>query len=96
MENEKKVTGYMTKYALVSGIEKVRAVLYGDYVYTGNSITAGNSIQLKPGKDFFESRDAAEAAAKEMATRKIVSIKKQLAKLEKLVATPKWSKSTEE
>lgn len=85
MEPVKTIEGYCTKYALTTGVEKVKALVgsSGEYVYEGRR-------QMKIGADFFVSKEDAEAAAMRMAERKIASLKKQLDKMRALSACPMW------
>jgi hypothetical protein len=79
-----KNTYYLTKYALTEGIKEVTARNYGDdgtYVYP-EGYTSWFSFKL--GRDVFESRADAVKAAEAMRIKKIASLRKQIAKLEKL------------
>ena len=88
--SEQKIHGYLTKYALTAGIRECTAGPgTGGYVYIKERY---GSTQAKLGVSFFASRDAAEAAARKMALRKIVSLEKQITKLHVLAGTPKWGK----
>lgn len=86
------IEGYCVKYALSQGIFKVQvrvsAPSDGPYVYTHEKY----SRQLKVGKDFFEKKEDAEAAAKLMAKKKVESLKKSLIKMQTLAREPKWMK----
>lgn len=87
------ISGYMTKYALSDGIRRVRCRLPRAGRNRGGvlaSLTGGGLLWLKVGVDFFTDSVDAEDAARAMAVKRIASLKKQIAKLEKLAVTPKW------
>ncbi len=90
-ESMKKLEGYSVKYALTAGIAPVVVEQEGDekYVYVCGK---GPAQQLIIGRTFFESREAAEEKAREMACRKVASLEKQLAEMRALAETPKYSK----
>jgi hypothetical protein len=70
---------FVTKYALSAGIEEVRAeVTDNGYAYRN-----GWRQQYSPG-DWHRTRAGAVKAAEAMRAKKIASLKKQIAKLEKL------------
>jgi len=81
--------GYNIKYALTSGIREVEVHDDGKYVYT----TDRYPMQLRVGETFFQDRGEAEAHAQQLARKKIASLKRQIAKLEKLVQ--QWSSTDE-
>lgn len=74
---------YVTKYALTTGIEKVKVIstsACGGYVKTDEYPWSF----LKVGKDVFATKEEAITAATAMRDRKLASMRKQIAKLEKL------------
>lgn len=74
---------YVTKYALAYGIDQCPLVRdLGD----GWVSLDGLSSCVRIGRDAFETRAEADADVRQRAARKIASLKKQLAKLEKLAA----------
>ena len=79
--NEPK-TYWLAKYALNGGVKEI--VHTGRASAGGHIYPQGTRHSYKIGKDVFESRGAAVAAAETMRLKKIASLKKQLAKLEKL------------
>lgn len=84
--------GYSIKYALTKGIQEVEVEdlkpgAPGDYCYI-----VGQQIQLKTGIDFFTDSVAAEEAAKIMAKRKVISLKKSITKMQKLAKKPLWGR----
>lgn len=89
-EIEGVLKGFNVKYALTSGIfeVEVRESDDGKYVYTLDAWP----IQLRIGKTFFQDRDSAEARAKQLARQKVASLKRQIAKIEKLTRKPLWGK----
>lgn len=85
--------GYSIKYALTEGIIPVTVETglgsgYGNgrFVYT----VGQHRVQLIRNNTFWETKEAAEKYAKQLAERKIASLKKALAKMEVLAKTPKW------
>ena len=79
--NEPK-TYWLAKYSLTGGIKElshVARVSDNGYIYL-----QGTWEIYKIGKEVFENRYEAVAAAETMRLKKIASLKKQLAKLEKL------------
>lgn len=85
--------GYSIKYALTVGIQEVEVEELkegapGKYRYT----TARPTRQFETGINFFVSVDGAEEAAKLMAKRKVISLRKSLAKMQPLTKKPKWGK----
>lgn len=73
-----KITAWVTRYALTTGIEMVDGKTDGDgYLSYGEySYASGN--------DWHHTREAAVKRAEEMRLKKIASVKKQLEKLEKM------------
>lgn len=87
---DKKIDGFLVKYALSMGIQPVKgAELSGDG-YVSGPIGAHSRFFVKDGKNFVRTREEAEKVAREMAVRKIKSLEKQIAKLRVLAETPKW------
>lgn len=86
--------GYMTRYALSTGIKKVTVekstspVATKQYVYT----TDRPPIQLIVGVDFFFAKEQAESRARAMAKSKVVSLNKSLTKMKTLAKEPKWER----
>lgn len=81
MQEKEKITAWVTKYALSSGIDRVEAEVC-HYINSG-MITYG-SHQVAHGNDWHRAPGAALQRAQEMRTKKIDSLKKNIAKLEKL------------
>lgn len=85
---------FVTKYALTRGIrEGDGEVGRGGYVYVkfpGDGLYA-TGCQCVLDRDAFTTADAAELAAKNMAAARVLSLRKQIEKLEKLAYAPKWS-----
>ena len=90
MRDEEQITAFVTKYALSSGIQKLRGVLSEDAKYF--VMRDRYTTLYRWGTDAHTSREAAEAHARETARKKVESLKKQLAKVEKLAEQPKWAK----
>lgn len=85
----KNFVGYSTKYCLSVGIQKVSVHRHdpeSKYVYTADRY----STQLVIGRDFFEKKEDAIAAARKATDNKIKLLKKQIARLEKFTVNPKW------
>ena len=83
MEREK-VKAWVTKYALSSGIEFVN----GEVNHNVSSSMLSYGVRcVAHGKDWHRTPEAALARAEEMRTAKIASLKKQIAKLEKMTFT---------
>lgn len=78
-------TWYITKYALIGGIKQIEAAAKptNDDPSRQWVKKAGDWNWYYVGKEAFDTLDAAIADANERRTRKIVSLKKQIAKLEK-------------
>lgn len=80
--SEVEKTYYLTKYALTEGIKEVACARppsgYG-YLHPENNLMA-----YKAGRDIFESKADALKRAEAMRIKKIASLRKQIAKLEKL------------
>lgn len=75
---------YTTKYALTDGIKHVDLEPVGgdgDYLRAPGH---WNGVFFKEGRDAFLDRDDAEKAANAARDKKIASLRKQIAKLEKL------------
>lgn len=84
-----KVRVYLTKYALTTCIQVIDAEKEASSYYTPGQfeLSAGGDLwngwqTYRVGKDFFFSKEAAIEAAEEKRTKKLVSLKKQIAKLE--------------
>lgn len=71
---------FITKYALSSGITAAECEVIGRYAYTVERYRQ----QFIVGRDAFEHEADAIAAANAARTKKITSLKKQIAKLEKM------------
>jgi flavin-binding protein dodecin len=81
--------GYMTKYCLSRGIEEVHVEDTHDGIYR---YTVGMyRIQLKVGSEFFESKDDAEANARERARKKVKSLRRAMERMKRLEQQPLWS-----
>jgi len=80
-----KTVVWITKYALTSGIDKVVATVLDTGMVTYGNI--GWRHQYAHGKDWHRTPESAIARAEEMRTAKIASLKKSIAKLEKMVFT---------
>lgn len=75
--DREKITAWVTKYALTTGIEKVEGEADDNHLrYDKYGSAFGN--------DWHRTRDAAVKRAEEMRLKKIASVKKQLEKLEKM------------
>lgn len=74
---------FVTKYAMTKGIQEASVTgktdVVGTYVYSG-----GYSQQYRMGYTAFLTREEASMAAEAMRQRKVASLKKSIAKLEKL------------
>jgi len=86
-----KISGYMVKYALTTGIVVVHDA---ELVEGGRYVRAGAPYPhfLRFGKGFVLTREEAERVARQLATRRIVSLKKELKRLENLEQMPKWAR----
>lgn len=73
---------WVTKYALSAGITEHMAEIKDGAAYPGAPFAS--FIGFTMGKDAHETREAAVAAAEKQRQKKIASVKKQLAALEKL------------
>lgn len=77
---------FVTKYALTIGIEEVELneppATEDDYVYSGGH--GVGSEQYRMGRTAFIARDDAVKAAETMRLNKIASLKKSIAKLQRL------------
>jgi hypothetical protein len=79
-------TAWITKYALTTGIDMVRAEWCNDIsetmiIYGANDGRMGQTAQ---GKDWHRTPEAAIARAEEMRAAKIAAMRKQLTKLERM------------
>jgi hypothetical protein len=85
---------FVTKYALTLGIYEagpgtdIPVRMSNGYIYAGHHPI----VQGRLGIDCFETREEAERAARQMALKKIDSLKRTLSKLVGLSAEPKWRK----
>lgn len=84
------VKGFSTKYALTQGIAAVSVEREdgSKYVYGRSN---GYQSQYIVGVTFFESREDAIENAKQQAARKARSMRKRLAKIDRLAETPMWA-----
>lgn len=81
-------TGYVTKYALSSGIKKVQLeTCHVESMVSEVAKLPGMLSQNYHGDDWHRTFAQAKAKAEEMRRRKIASLQKQIAKLEKLEFT---------
>lgn len=75
------ITAWVTKYALTTGIERVEGeVNHG----ISSSMFSYGPMSGAHGNDWHRTPEAALARAEEMRTAKIASLKKSVAKIEKL------------
>jgi len=74
---------WVSKYALTDGIEEADAKPYTNAGYV-NAGAAGRHYALKLGEDAHETREAAVADAEKRRTARIASLRRQIARLEKL------------
>lgn len=72
---------FVTKYALTRGIFEEEVREHGEYVYGG---VGSYQTQYRLGETCFYSRGVAAEAAERMRDRKVVSLRKQIVRLEKL------------
>lgn len=75
-------TVWISRYALSNGITEHNAEIRDARAYPGAPFASFAGFTL--GKDAHETREAAVEAAEKQRIKKIASVKKQLAKLEKL------------
>lgn len=73
---------FISKYALSSGITEHEAEMRGNRAYPGAPFASFSGFDL--GKDAHETLEGAIAAADASRLKKIASVKKQLAKLERM------------
>lgn len=83
-------SGYLVKYALTTGITTADVEDASNPKYVVDVCPWAGCYTR--GKEWVETKEEAEELAKQMARRKIASLKKQLAKLEQLTEQPKWAK----
>ncbi len=81
MSTKKKIKAYVTKYALTSGILVVEAEHCTDI--DPNMIKFG-AMNYAHGKDWHQTLKAALTRAEDMRKRKLTTLRKQVAQLEKL------------
>ena len=75
--DREKITAWVTKFALITGIEKVEGEADENYLrYDKHGSAFGN--------DWHRTREAAIKRAEEMRLKKIASVEKQLGKLKKM------------
>lgn len=86
----KKIKGYLTKYALTGGIEEISGEIDGKYINYRQEGGPSYGFLAVVGKEFFADRDLALADVKKRAKAKIASLQKQIDKMKKLVAEPKF------
>jgi hypothetical protein len=83
MEDEKIIVAWISKYALSSGeVSPVKVRISASF--PGMASSAENILQSFHGDDWHRSKEAACEKAESMRIRKIVSLKKQITKLEKM------------
>ena len=75
-----KITAWITKYALTEGITVEEGEVCSDISDT--MFSYGNGMNSAHGNDWHRTPEAALAMAEEMRLAKIVSVKKQLSRLE--------------
>ena len=80
MSNEK-ITAWVTKYALTTGIEVVEGEVYHDI--SASTLCYGCGC-FAHGKEWHRTVEAARARAQEMRVAKIASLRKTIARLERL------------
>lgn len=73
---------WVSKYALAGGITEHEAEIREGFAYPGAPFMSFTGFAM--GKEAHDTREGAVAAAENMRLKKIISVKKQLAKLEKL------------
>ena len=97
MTTKKTLKGFCTKYALTAGIYPVTCSSQHandhNYVYTVTDGRNAYRTKLIYGKNFFLTREEAEAEAVRMAERKCRSLSLKLEQVRRLVATPRWRES---
>lgn len=83
---------YVTKYALSNGI--IETTTEEEDVTALNFVNAkiGYGVYVQMGKEAFLTREEAELRASTKAARRIDSLKRQIKKLQVLVAKPKWKR----
>jgi hypothetical protein len=81
MTPKEETTMYVTKYALSGGIKHIRGKRHGVFFYDGNW------GQFVIGKTAFETFEEARTAAEKARAKRILSLEKQIAALEKLTFT---------
>ena len=74
-------TFYLTKYALTNGVEEICGRCDGKYVPYASGYMVSFFLL---GRDIFRNREDAVRQAEAMRMKKIASLKKTLAKLEKM------------
>jgi hypothetical protein len=88
MHPDNKITVWITKYAMTKGIEKKEAILSLELWPSGSTVevkyTYNTAYFHSEGKDWHRTEASALSRAEEMRLAKIASLKKQIAKLEKM------------
>lgn len=82
-EQKETFTGYISKYALSTGIQEKEVETY-DNIYARETGSVFGRFFGRIGRDCHKTREEAVAKAKSMRKAKIASLKKQIAKLESL------------
>lgn len=77
-------TAYITKYALTSGIKEMPIRKIDDGMVVVGDPHGLNGVSYFHGKDWHRGINAAKARAEQMRVKKIASLRKQIAALEKL------------
>lgn len=85
-------SGYLVKYALTTGITAVDVEDCSHDSRYVVDVSPWVGYLYRIGKDWVETKKEAEELAKQMARKKIASLKRQIAKLEQLAEQPKWAK----
>ena len=89
MQTRERFQAWVTRYALTEGIWQGEAVVSENEVKTIIFYRADGTGQLYiHGADWHRTEEAATKRAEEMRTRKIGSLRKQIAKLEALTFAP--------
>lgn len=81
MTERERITAWVTKYALTNGILLEKGEVCN---YTSGTMFSYGTFGHAHGNDWHRTPEAAIARAEEMRKKKIESLKKQIAKLEKM------------
>lgn len=81
---QEKITVWVTKYALSSGITKETGEVCGDISSDMIAYGANNAQCFAHGNDWHRTPEAAIAQAEKMRKAKIISLKKSIDKLERM------------